>query len=505
MNKKLAFIAVCISVLLVLGGLNSSFLYGTEYMQSKSGYSYSVSSGADWWDCNWSYCKKITIDHTKVESDQTNYPVLIRRDSDSDLAAHAQSDGDDIAFVDQYNTTQYSHEIEEYGSATGELTAWVKVTSLSSTADTILYMYYGNPTCINQQNVTNTWDSNFKMVQHLNESSGTLLDSTSNNNDGTNTGATYNTSSKIDGGYDFDGNDDINTGNDSSLNITSSITLEGWVKDPPLIPFIKNIETNVRIIDKQEEQRNINPGDKFTVERTISTNKNSKITFAVMYSPGMTLNDITVNKESVFAGVYTLDKTKNDYEKTIEQYRTRLPQKIKELPQIAYTKPISINGKATIKMQFTAEKWLDIFPDERISYLAFSSTGGYDFESTTHLNSIASLIDPSKIFSFFESIGKIFEGDKKAEKISYKNLPTEEAEELIESDENIIILDVRTWEEYSYGHINGAISAPLLELENRTYMNSLAKSYKKNTTLVYSRSGFQSEQACNLLKHVIFL
>jgi len=489
MNKKLAFIAVCISILLVLGGLNSSFLYGTEYMQSKSGYNYAVSSGADWWDCNWSYCKKITIDHTKVESDQTNYPVLIRRDTDTDLATHAQNDGDDIAFVNQYNTTQYSHEIEEYNGATGELTAWVKVTSVSSSEDTILYMYYGNPTCSNQQNVTDTWDSNFKMVQHLNESSGTLLDSTSNNNDGTNTGATYNTSSQIDGGYDFDGNDDINTGNDSSLNITSSITLEGWVKDPPLIPFIKNIVTDVRIIDKQEEQRDINPGDKFTVERTIATDRNSIVTLAAMYSPGMTLNDITVNGESVFAGIYNQDKTKNDYEKTIEQYRTRLSQKIKELPQIAYTKPISISGKATIKMHFISEKWLDVFPDERISYLVFSSTGSYDFESTTHLNTIASLIDPSKIFSFFESIGKIFEGDKKEEKISYKNLPTEEAKTLIDSDENIVLLDVRTWGEYSYGHIEGAISTPLSELANKSYMNNLAKQYKKNTILAYSRSG----------------
>ena len=43
------------------------------------------------------------------------------------------------------------------------------------------------------------------MVQHLNEETGTLFDSTSNNNDGTNDNATFNSSAKIDGAYDFDG------------------------------------------------------------------------------------------------------------------------------------------------------------------------------------------------------------------------------------------------------------------------------------------------------------
>jgi len=227
MNKKLMIIAVATTVMLIFGGISTNYLYGTQYMESKSGYSYTISAAVDWWDCNWSYCKEIRIDHTKVQSDQSNYPVLLRRDSDSDLAAHAQDDGDDIVFVDSSNATVFPHEIEEYNGATGELTAWVKVSSVSSTEDTILYMYYGNPTCSNQQNVTGTWDSNFKMVQHLNESSGTLLDSTSNDNDGTNNGAAYNSNAQIDGGYDFDGSDNITVSDNNSLDITSGITIEG--------------------------------------------------------------------------------------------------------------------------------------------------------------------------------------------------------------------------------------------------------------------------------------
>ena len=66
---------------------------------------------------------------------------------------------------------------------------WVKVPLLSSTADTLLYMYYGNPTCENQQNSTAVWDANYKLVLHLNENTDTLYDSTINGTNGTSFGS----------------------------------------------------------------------------------------------------------------------------------------------------------------------------------------------------------------------------------------------------------------------------------------------------------------------------
>jgi 6-phosphogluconolactonase (cycloisomerase 2 family) len=222
---KLLIFAIACTILIILGGFsNLPQLFGTEYLTTKPGYSFTVGELASWWNCSWSYCKKITIDHTKVLSDQTNYPVLIYRSSDADLAAYARSDGYDIAFVDRYNATQYHHEIEQYTSATGKLVAWVEIPDLSSTSDTILYMYYGNPDASNQQNVEGTWESHFNMVQHLEESSGSLYDSTSNNNDGSNNGATYDASSQIDGGYDFDGSDYINCFDEQ----TEVLTNHGW-------------------------------------------------------------------------------------------------------------------------------------------------------------------------------------------------------------------------------------------------------------------------------------
>jgi hypothetical protein len=123
----------------------------------------------NWYNHDWNYRKKISIDHTKVDDNLTDFPVLISLSSDPDLAARAQSNGDDLLFTSSNGTTKLSHEIESFSNGTGELVAWVKVPSLSSATDTDIYMYYGNSTCGNQENTTGVWDSNFKMVQHLND------------------------------------------------------------------------------------------------------------------------------------------------------------------------------------------------------------------------------------------------------------------------------------------------------------------------------------------------
>jgi len=182
----------------------------------------------NWWNDNFPYRKLITIDHNQIEADQSSFPFLIHISSDSDLSNYAQDDGDDIAFVlYSDNSTKLNHEIEYFNGNNGELFVWINIPSLSSLIDTKFWMYYGDSNSENQENIENTWDSNYVMVQHLNEQSGTLYDSTSNNNDGINDNATFNESAKIDGAYDFDGisnNIDIGTFDI----IGSGLTLSIW-------------------------------------------------------------------------------------------------------------------------------------------------------------------------------------------------------------------------------------------------------------------------------------
>jgi hypothetical protein len=82
------------------------------------------------------------------------------------LASRAQDDGGDIVFATDAGI-KLDHEIEHY--AGGSLVAWVSVPNLSSTVDTVLYMYYGNAGASDQQNEEAVWSPDYVMVQHLEE------------------------------------------------------------------------------------------------------------------------------------------------------------------------------------------------------------------------------------------------------------------------------------------------------------------------------------------------
>jgi outer membrane protein assembly factor BamB len=102
------------------------------------------------------------------------------------------------------------HEIEAYNGTSGTLVAWVRVPYLSASADTQLYMFYGNQDCDDQWNPTGVWDDQFQMVHHLQETSGTHQDSTIHNNDGTPVGGvTQDATGIIDGADDFDGDNSM--------------------------------------------------------------------------------------------------------------------------------------------------------------------------------------------------------------------------------------------------------------------------------------------------------
>jgi hypothetical protein len=124
---------------------------------------------ADWYNPAWNYRKKISIDHTEVDANLTDFPVLVSLSSDQDLSINAQDNGDDILFTSSDGLTKLSHEIESFNKGNGELIAWVNIPVLSSSTDTDIYLYYGNPACANQEDVTNVWDGNFKMVQHMDD------------------------------------------------------------------------------------------------------------------------------------------------------------------------------------------------------------------------------------------------------------------------------------------------------------------------------------------------
>ena len=140
--------------------------------------------------------------------------------------AGAKSDASDILFAD-INGNKLDHEVEAWDSYTWYFRGWIRIPTLSGTADTTIYVYYGNENSTDQSNPTGVWDTNFKAIYHLNENT---LDSTSNNNDGSINGTVIDYTGKLAGAKDFAGDTDyIEVPTNSSLTLTSQATLEAWV------------------------------------------------------------------------------------------------------------------------------------------------------------------------------------------------------------------------------------------------------------------------------------
>ena len=182
----------------------------------------------------------MTIDHTKVPSTQSHFTVLV---SVSDPALKtvangghvANANGYDIGFyADSVGNTKLKWEVERYDGTTGNLIAWVKIPSVSSSSDTVFYLMYGDSSInTDQSDPPNTWDSNFKGVWHMADSAAntTIRESTATGANGTNNA---NTSTKTAAGQigkalSYNGSSD---GSFAAINLsaTNIVTLSFWMK-----------------------------------------------------------------------------------------------------------------------------------------------------------------------------------------------------------------------------------------------------------------------------------
>ncbi|MBN1280754.1 MAG: DUF2341 domain-containing protein, partial [Candidatus Thermoplasmatota archaeon] len=199
----------------------------------------------------WTYRKQITISHTKISETLTNFPVLINI-NDNDLSVHAQEDGDDILFMNDTGiATRLNYEIERYQGNSGEVTAWVNITQLSSTEDTTFYLYYGHPTTLSLQNIEKTWDENYVAVWHFKETEGNnLADSTRNHFNGTANAFSTITTGVIGNARSFDGVDSgVYVGTQSEFGGRPTYTIEAWG-----YPFTTSGEH--RIFDRSQSYHN---------------------------------------------------------------------------------------------------------------------------------------------------------------------------------------------------------------------------------------------------------
>ena len=211
----------------------SDDIYSSSTTGIESGTVGELTLDSDWYSRYWGYRKKVTIDNTKVSgaSDFTNFPILFSLlDSDFKSVAHGgkvgTTNGDDIVFTSTDGQTLLDYELEEYNSTTGAVNVWVEVPTLTTASDTVIYVYFGNGSAANQEDPTGVWDANYK-VWHLDETTGTTYDSTSNNKDAVNTNSTLDATGWIGNGNSFDGDTDYLTAA-QVMTTDNTMTYGGW-------------------------------------------------------------------------------------------------------------------------------------------------------------------------------------------------------------------------------------------------------------------------------------
>lgn len=195
------------------------------------------------WSNGYNYRRTITINYTQVSaSNQSNFPVFVSGTfSDMVPAIYggnvASPNGYDITFTsDAGGTSPLAFERQSYNQATGAIQYWVKVPTVSHTANTVFYMFYGNSAITSDQSTPSAVWSSYQGVWHLTGGTDemTWTDSTSNENEGAGDGPNIvlgsSTGGQTGGYVDLDGGGYLDLGTSSVLQPAGAMSASGWIK-----------------------------------------------------------------------------------------------------------------------------------------------------------------------------------------------------------------------------------------------------------------------------------
>jgi len=185
---------------------------------------------------SWGACRNITIDHNDIDSDLTDFPLMVKLNSSRIDYSKTKDDGSDIRFADApcySGGSALEYGIEKWNES-GDSFIWVKVPSVSSSTDTIISVYYDNPTASSNENMTAVWDDNTVGVFLFNETTGNVNDYSASPL--TNTGQSITGQgilSKVDGGVDATTQSDYikySSASKIEFGSGSSFTVCAWFK-----------------------------------------------------------------------------------------------------------------------------------------------------------------------------------------------------------------------------------------------------------------------------------
>ena len=97
----------------------------------------------------------------------------------------------------------------------------------------------------------------------------------------------------------------------------------------------------------------------------------------------------------------------------------------------------------------------------------------------------------------FSSMAADAKVDSKTEaKPAVKNIKVADAAKLLAERKEVVVLDVRTPEEFKEGHLKGAVN---INIQSPTFKEDVAKLDKSKTYLVNCAAGGRSTRACNAM------
>ena len=142
-----------------------------------------------WYNSNWAYRKKITIDHTKVEEDLYNFPLLLKIDPITEIEtlteeqieatldlSYVNSDGSGIVFTLDDGKTKLKREIE-YINSVGLLPYYIEETSSKRYVWTKLDLGANEIKTLTIKKTTNNSPDGDEVFEFFDDFDGTSLDS----------------------------------------------------------------------------------------------------------------------------------------------------------------------------------------------------------------------------------------------------------------------------------------------------------------------------------------
>lgn len=184
----------------------------------------------------WQYSKNVKINTSNTGSstmnDLYNFPILIKLTSMNFNFSNANIDGSDLRFT-KNDSIALSYEVESWNISSQEAIIWVEVDTIFGNNNIqSIKMLYGNSVATTTSSSETVFDTSFGYtgVWHF-PPTDSFSDATSNSNDGTNYGTTFQPS-MIGSGIALDGGTDnnyIELTTSPSLRPESSITLQAWI------------------------------------------------------------------------------------------------------------------------------------------------------------------------------------------------------------------------------------------------------------------------------------